>query len=147
MTANAALVGRWKIVAWEQIYDDGRHTFPLGQALEGFIQYDGDGRMMCMLFRADRPNFTTGGQWNASQEEKALAYGSMLAYAGTYTVDGDIVSHRVELSAFPNWKGGTQTRKIETLEGDRLVLAARLEEGTSEARTARLVWEMPHRGL
>ena len=135
------MIGRWQIVAWEQVYDDGRRTYPMGQQLEGFIQYDPDGRMMCMLCRGDRQNFTTGGQWNASQEEKAAAYSSMLAYAGTYTVGGGTVSHHVELSAFPNWKGGIQKRRIETMDVGQLALVARLEEGTSEARTARLIWK------
>lgn len=135
------ITGRWQIVAWEQVYDDGRRTYPMGQDVKGFIQYDRDGRMMCMLCRGDRQNFTTGGQWNASQEEKASAYSSMLAYAGTYTFGGDTVSHHVELSAFPNWQGGTQKRRIETIDAGRLALVARLEEGTSEARTARLVWQ------
>ncbi|WP_034296276.1 lipocalin-like domain-containing protein [Herbaspirillum sp. RV1423] len=135
------IIGRWQIVAWEQVYDDGRRTYPMGPQVEGFIQYDPDGRMMCILCRGDRKNFTTGGQWNASQEEKAEAYSSMLAYAGTYIFAGDTVSHHVELSAFPNWKGGIQKRRIETMDAGQLVLAARLEEGTSEARTARLVWK------
>ena len=135
------VIGRWQIVAWEQIYDDGRRLYPMGQQVEGFIQYDANCRMMCMLCRGDRQNFSTGGQWNASQEEMAAAYGSMLAYAGTYTAANGSVKHYVELSAFPNWKGGVQNRHIETLDAGRLVLAARLEDGTSEARTARLVWK------
>lgn len=139
--SEQAIIGRWQIVAWEQVYDDGRRTYPLGQQVEGFIQYDPDGRMMCMLCSGDRQNFTTGGQWNASMEEKAAAYSAMLAYAGTYTFGGDTVSHHVELSAFPNWKGGIQKRRIETMDAGRLALVARLEEGTSEARTARLIWK------
>lgn len=139
--SEQAIIGRWQIVAWEQVYDDGRRTYPLGQQVEGFIQYDPDGRMMCMLCRGDRQNFSTGGQWNASLEEKAAAYSSMLAYAGTFTFGGDTVSHHVELSAFPNWKGGIQKRRIETMDAGRLALVARLEEGTSEARTARLIWK------
>lgn len=139
--SEQGITGRWQIVAWEQVYDDGRRTYPMGQQVQGFIQYDPDGRMMCMLCRGDRQNFTTGGQWNASEEERAAAYSSMLAYAGTYTFGGDTVSHHVELSAFPNWQGGTQKRRIETFEADRLALVARLEEGTSEARTARLIWK------
>ncbi|HJV86884.1 MAG TPA: lipocalin-like domain-containing protein [Noviherbaspirillum sp.] len=139
--SEQGMTGRWQIVAWEQVYDDGRRTYPMGQQLEGFIQYDPDGRMMCMLCRGDRRNFTSGGQWNASEQEKAQAYNTMLAYAGTYTCSGDIVSHHVELSAFPNWKGGTQKRRIETMDAGQLVLVARLEDGTSEARTARLAWK------
>jgi hypothetical protein len=141
MQKHPSIAGRWEIVAWEQAYDDGRVTYPMGKEIEGFIQYDPNGRMMCMISRSDRPNFTTGGQWNASQEEKAAAYGSMLSYAGTYSLDGDVVSHQVELSLFPNWKGGVQKRRIEWLGPDSVVLTARLEDGTPEARMARLIWK------
>jgi hypothetical protein len=138
------LIGRWKIVSWEQRYDDGRVTRPLGAALEGFIQYDVDGRMMCMMGRADRAGFVTGGQWNASNDEKAGAYSSFMAYAGSYTVDGDLVTHHVDLSLFPNWKGGDQRRHAQLRRdpsGDTLEIAARLEEGSTEARTAVLAWK------
>jgi hypothetical protein len=138
------LLGRWNIVSWEQRYDDGRVTRPLGTALEGFIQYGADGRMICMMGRADRANFVTGGQWNASNDEKAGAYSSFMAYAGSYTVDGDLVTHHVDLSLFPNWKGGDQKRHVQLKRdpsGDTLEIAARLEEGSSEARTAVLAWK------
>ncbi|MCY1306676.1 Lipocalin-like domain protein [compost metagenome] len=54
-------------------------------------------------------------------------------------MQGDTVLHHVRHSLFPNWEGGTQ-RRVAQLDGNVLALTARLEEGTSEARTARLVW-------
>lgn len=139
MTAHA-LVGRWDIVAWEQDYDDGRLMYPMGENLQGFIRYEADGDMMCMIARADRENFTTGGQWDASEEERAAAYKSMLSYAGTYEIEGDTVTHHVEISLFPNWVGGDQRRKFVLGDDGTVALEARLEDGTSEARTARLRW-------
>ncbi|WP_150740773.1 lipocalin-like domain-containing protein [Pandoraea iniqua] len=140
MCARENIVGRWKIVAWEQFYDDGRHIFPLGKDVEGYIQYDPDNRMACMLFSASRQKFSSIGPWDASAEERAAAFGSMIAYAGSFSVNGDVVSHHVELSAFPNWKESTLKRRIEVSGGQNLVLVARMEEGTTEARTARLTW-------
>jgi hypothetical protein len=138
------IIGRWDIVSWQQLYDDGRRTAPLGETLEGFIRYLPDGDMVCMIARADRANFTTGGQWNADAAEKAVAYGSMLAYAGRYRIDGDTVTHSVEASLFPNWKGGEQRRDVR-LDGDTLYIEARLEAGTSEARKAQLKWRRARR--
>lgn len=141
---KALLLGRWNIVSWEQRYDDGRVTRPLGAALEGFIQYEANGRMICMMGRAGRAGFVTGGQWNASNDEKADAYSGFMAYAGSYTVDGDLVTHHVELSLFPNWKGGDQKRRVRIEHGpsgDTLAVSARLEEGTPEARSAVLAWK------
>ena len=53
---------------------------------------------------------------------------------------GDHVTHHVELAIFPNWQGGTQRRRIVWGDNGELMLVARLEEGTPEARTARLTW-------
>jgi hypothetical protein len=137
---NDLLVGRWDIVAWEQLYDDGRRELPMGEALEGFIRYLPDGDMVCLIGRCDRPKFVTGGQWNASADEKAAAYGSMLSYAGRWSLDGDVVSHRVQMSLFPNWVGGEQKRRIVVSADGTIALTARLEDGSPQARTARLVW-------
>jgi Lipocalin-like domain len=136
----ATLLGRWNIVAWEQLYDDGRRQLPLGEHLEGFIRYLEDGDMICMVARADQKKFESGGQWNASAEERAGAYSAMLAYAGTWSIDGEVVTHAVNLSLFPNWKGGEQKRHVR-LDGDTLFIEAFLEQGTPEARTARLTWQ------
>lgn len=136
---NAAdIQGRWEILAWEQLYDDGRVVHPMGVELEGFIEYGPHG-MFCVVARKNREPFHSGGQWSASDAEKAAAYGSYLTYAGGYEVQGDTVLHHVRHSLFPNWEGGSQ-RRIAQLEGDVLALSARLEEGTPEARTARLLW-------
>lgn len=133
-------VGRWEILAWEQAFDDGRRELPMGESLQGFIQYTADGHMACMIARAERPNFTSGGQWNASDAEKAGAYNGMLAYGGRYEVNGDVITHHVDISLFPNWRGGAQKRLVEVNADGTLTLSARLEEGTPQARTARLVW-------
>ena len=140
MTTAADLVGRWDIVSWVQAYDDGRVQHPMGEDLEGFIRYTADGEMVCMIVRGDRAAFATGGQWDASDEEKAVAYQSMLSYAGRYEVVGDAVTHHVELSLFPNWAGGQQRRRFVFRDDGTLALEARLEADTQQARTARLVW-------
>jgi hypothetical protein len=131
--------GRWNIVSWEQVYDDGRILHPMGKELEGFIEYGAFG-MFCVIAKKDRLRFQSGGQWSADNDEKAGAYGSYLTYAGNYEVQGDVIFHHVQHSLFPNWEGGTQKR-VAILDDDVLALTARLEEGTGEARTARLLWK------
>lgn len=133
------VVGRWDIVSWLQLYEDGRRQAPLGENLEGFIRYLAGGDMVCMIANADQPDFASGGQWNASEGERARAYSSMLAYAGTWRMEGETVVHAIEQSLFPNWKGGDQRRHVR-LEGDTLYIEAHLEQGTPEARTAQLKW-------
>lgn len=133
-----SIQGRWNILSWEQLYDDGRVVHPMGTELEGFIEYSPHG-MFCVIARKGREHFSSGGQWSASDAEKAAAYGSYLTYAGDYEVVGEHILHHVQHSLFPNWEGGVQ-RRLALFDGEVLALTARLEEGTSEARTARLTW-------
>ncbi|TAL52856.1 lipocalin-like domain-containing protein [Pandoraea sp.] len=137
---NLDVKGRWQILAWEQIFDDGRITYPMGRELDGFMAYGPSG-MFCAIARKERPDFTTGGQWNASDAEKAEAYNTYLTYAGDWDVEGNVVTHKVKLCLFPNWVGSEQKRYAE-LDGDQLTLTThKLEAGTSEARVARLTFK------
>ena len=133
------IVGRWTIVAWQQEFDDGRTTYPMGQDLGGFITYDAAGNVAVLIARRGREAFSTGGQWNAADTEKARAYDGMMSYCGTYEVQGEEILHRVEFSLFPNWEGGVQRRRAMLKDGD-LHLTARIETGTPQARTASLIW-------
>lgn len=136
---NQGLEGRWTITSWRQEYDDGRCVHPFGEDLEGFIEY-GRGTMFCVISRKPRTTFTTGGQWDATDADKARAYNEYLTYAGRYDFDGEMVTHRIELCIFPNWQGSAQRRKVIREGEDGITLVARIEEGTSEARTAILAW-------
>jgi hypothetical protein len=133
------LAGRWSLVSWAQVYDDGRLTYPMGQNATGFIHY-GARHMSCLISRRGRTHFVTGGQWNADMPEKAGAYDSFMSYCGTYEIEMDTIIHYVAASLYPNWEGGEQRRRAQ-LDDGRLVLTARLEEGTPQARTATLEWE------
>jgi hypothetical protein len=133
------IVGRWSIVAWRQDYDDGRTTHPMGEDLGGFVDYGVDGALAVLIARRGRAPFTTGGQWSASDEEKARAYDGLLSYCGRYVMAGDEIQHHVEFSLFPNWEGSLQKRRAALVDS-RLHLTARIEEGTTEARTASLIW-------
>lgn len=135
---SSEIEGTWTLIAWRQEYDDGRVVEPFGPRPGGVISYLGE-RMSCILTATNRQDFTTGGQWNADPAEKAGAYDSCLAYAGRFSLEDGVVTHHVEYSLFPNWVGGDQSRQIQW-RGSELHLVARLEEGTSEARTARLSW-------
>lgn len=133
------LQGHWAVVSWAQIYDDGRRAYPLGQSLTGFLRYDPDGRMACMIADTNRQRLS-GGQFTSPDTEMLGACRGFFAYAGTYKIDGNTVLHQVDISLFPNWEGGVQKRQVELADG-KLTIAARLEEGTSEARTAMLTWQ------
>lgn len=134
-----SIKGRWEVMSWEQLFDDGRKVLPMGEELDGFIEYSDYG-MFCVISKKNREQFTTGGQWSADDSEKAGAYSSYLTYAGDYDVDenNNVITHQIQQSIFPNWVGGNQYRNAE-LSGDILSLTtAKLEEGTTEARVSKL---------
>ena len=95
--------------------------------------------MFCFICGSGRKPLG-GSQWTASDAEKAAAYAGCLVYSGTYEIAGHEILHKVDLSLYPNWVGTTQRRRAALRDG-RLLLTARLEEGTPEARTAELIWE------
>lgn len=138
MSADS-LVGLWLLTDWTQTYRDGRIERPMGRDPVGRLVYTPEGTMLGMVSAADRAPFTTGGQWTASAEERARAYSGFLAYSGRYTVEGDYVTHHVDLSLFPNWVGAEQRRRIER-GGDQLHLTGVIEPGTDHEREARLSW-------
>ncbi|MEA5153481.1 lipocalin-like domain-containing protein [Raineyella sp.] len=128
----------WRLVDWRQEYDDGRVKHPMGEGPIGLIAYR-DGRMYEIATSAGRANFVTGGQWDADEAERAMAYSTSMCYAGTYTLEGDQVTHHVDLSVFPNFVGKSLRRTVGW-DGQTMTLSGRMEEGTSEARTVILDW-------
>jgi len=134
---KADVMGRWEVVQWVQEYDDGRRMFPMGEALRGFIRYD-ENHVTVMIEKGDRTPFSNG-QWNSADAEKAAAYNEFMAYSGEYDVQGSQITHIVMHSLFPAWEGGVQKRQA-AIEGDLLTLGGRIEDGTPQARTVKLVW-------
>ncbi len=138
MLTAEEIQGHWELLDWVQEYDDGRRVRPFGDRVTGVISYL-DGRMSAVITPAERPRFTTGGQWDADASEQAAAYRTCLAYAGAYDYADGVMVHHVDISLFPNWVGMDQRRIVEW-DGQTLRLTARLEADTPQARTAVLAW-------
>ena len=67
-----------------------------GQQPEGSAVLTAGGWMTGMLAVRDRPNLSTDDLVLASEEERALAFSTYIAYCGTYEIDGDVLITRVE---------------------------------------------------
>jgi len=57
----------------------------------------------------------------ATEAEAAELYRTMVAYAGTYSVEGDKVAHKIDVSWNQAWNGTSQTRFID-VKDDRLTI-------------------------
>ena len=120
MTQDASpVLGTWKLRSYErEELATGRRHNQFGEHPEGYIGYSPDGRMYAMFIREDRP---TPRDVVPTEEEGVQLLGSMVAYAGTYTLGENQVIHHIDISWNQGWTGTDQVRYFE-LDGTRLTI-------------------------
>jgi len=141
-TLDHPLVGSWRLRSWVAISDDGSEATPMGEEPSGLLAYTGDGTMVTVIGTGDRPRFASNDATGGTDEERAQAVTTFVAYGGRFEIDGDVVDHHVEASLFPNWVGTTQRRRWELDEAGRwLTLTSPPVTLGGGTRLHRLVWE------
>ncbi len=115
------LLGSWRLRGWVAIADDGSQSVPMGEAPEGLLVYSDDGTMVGIMGPAARPRFASDDVTGGTDDERARAFATFIAYGGRYAIEGDTVRHDVETSLFPNWIGTVQRRRWELAENGRLL--------------------------
>jgi hypothetical protein len=112
-------LGTWKLVSVTVEYEDtGEKTQPYGAHPSGYLSYGADCRMSALIVGEGRKP-PLGDVPTAA--EKAGLYDGLVAYGGTWSIDGDKVSHHVDISWNQAWTGTTQVRQYR-IEGDRLYI-------------------------
>ena len=132
-------LGTWKLVSMTiQYQDTGERAEPYGAHPTGFLSYGPDCRMYAILASEGRK--PPAGDV-PSDAEKAELFTGVAAYAGTYTIEGDKVSHHVDISWNQAWTGTTQVRQFK-IEGNRLHIRAMPAKNTRDGRvsSAALEW-------
>jgi hypothetical protein len=136
----ARLIGTWRLVSntIEEI-PSGARTDLFGPNPIGYIIYAADGRMMILQVRSQRP--LPAGASVTSAEAEAL-FRSLIAYGGTYSVAGDVITHHVDISWNQSWTGTDQVRHFK-FEGNRVELATDPSPDPIHGKMSirRLVWE------
>jgi hypothetical protein len=140
MKMDSRIIGTWRIVSvTAEDLETGERREAWGPEPQGYINYAPDGRVMVINVRGDR-NRPAGAA--PTREEGADLFESMLAYAGTYTVEGDTVTHHIDVSWNETWTGTKQVR-IARFEDDRVHLStlrgADLVTGKRGQRV--MIWE------
>jgi hypothetical protein len=136
------LLGTWKLVSYvgEEV-PSGAGSDVMGPRPSGYINYGPDGRMIVIIVGSDRKK-PAGAV--ATQEEAQDLIRSMLAYAGTYTVDSSAktVTHHVEVSWDQSRTGVSQVRTYK-LDGDWLTLITQPsnDPATGKKTVRTLAWE------
>lgn len=79
---------------------NGQNEF--GEKPSGYISNQPDGCMFAMLVGDNRikPSGAV-----ATDEEKLKLFGTLIAYSGTYVLDGDKIAHKIDVSWNQRWIG------------------------------------------
>jgi Lipocalin-like domain len=117
-----ALVGTWKLISATETTKEGEVRAAYGWQNEGLLTYTADGRMMAITTKRGRKPLSVPDNIGAPAEERAEAFATMTAYAGSYTLQGDKVIHHIEVSSMPNAVNTDQVRLITNLKGNSLSL-------------------------
>jgi len=133
---NDDLVGTWKLVSWQVIPQNGTPQDVFGAHPKGFLILTREGRSMVLTTAEKR-------QAGMSEAERAALHKSMLAYTGTYRVEGHDFITTVEVSWNEEWNG-TEQRRHFRMEGNKLFIESApalsiLDPGKTDFR--RIVWE------
>jgi len=134
------LLGTWRLVsATREDVASGAKVDQLGGSPKGFINYGADGRMMAIVARGDRRRPAASAP-NADEAQALMK--SLVSYGGRYTIDGDEITHHVDISWNESWTG-TEQKRFFQFDGDRLHLSTAPSpdpsEGTMSVR--HMVWE------
>lgn len=114
------LYGTWLLVSdVRQDVATGVRTDNLGKSPHGFLTYGRDGRMSAIVVADGRPKPTDLAK--LSDSDRAALFKTMISYGGTFSFDGKIVTHHVDISWNENWTGTNQIRNVR-LEGRRLYI-------------------------
>ncbi|KAB8315402.1 lipocalin-like domain-containing protein [Tolypothrix campylonemoides VB511288] len=147
-TQNNPLIGIWKLISATAIHADGTVTPDVyGTHAVGHLHYTLDGHMMVMFSRSNRPPLSQEVQSPLSPElqslpveELAQAFTTFNAYAGTYTLSGNTVTHQIEIASIPNRVGTALVRSF-TLSENRAMLSTPPVLSDGVEKVFELVWE------
>ena len=110
---RAKVLGVWKLVSQEiEVQETGRREPPMGERPTGYAVFTQEGRAFFILTGEIR-------EPASNDEARAKLLNTLVAYTGTYRVEGDKWITKVEVAWNPEWVGSEQTRFFK-LDGDRL---------------------------
>jgi Lipocalin-like domain len=95
--------------------------------------------MSLLITHEGRPKLS-GDRLDSPTEERAKAFSTMVAYAGSYRIEGNKLIHHVEAASSQNWVG-TDLPRIATFDGKRVKLEAPLQERHGVVQRFEQVWE------
>jgi hypothetical protein len=135
-----SIVGTWRLASFHGRNANGDLRPALGENAQGLLVYTAEGYMIAILSEVGRIPFRSHDFRGGTPEEALAAIKSYISYSGRYEVDGDTVTHHVEMSLFPNWIGREQARNLK-FAGGNLILSTPSFLLSSGEWTFELVWQ------
>ena len=109
------VVGTWKLVSYEVETQATGHKGPvMGDKPAGYATFTPEGRVFFVLTGEARKPAKT-------DQERAELLNTLVAYSGTYDLEGDKWTTRVQVAWNPEWVGTKQVRAFQ-LDGERLIV-------------------------
>jgi hypothetical protein len=132
-------LGTWKLQSFTtEDLATGQKTDLFGAHPGGFLSYGPDGRMYAILLKEGRKAPT---DFVPTDAERIDLYSGFSSYAGTYSIEGDRVSHHIDASWNQAWTGTTLVRQFR-IEGKYLYITTLPEKNpvTGKESVSALVW-------
>ena len=112
---SSRLIGVWKLLSLQTEFQDGKPPREMfGEHPSGYLILTKEGRMMSVIEGENR-------KAPATDSDRASLLNSLVAYSGTYRIDGNQWILSVDVAWNPTWDGTAQVRDFE-LVGDRLTV-------------------------
>ncbi len=118
VSADHAIAGIWKLKSYARRFLDTGET-RRDMLPHAYIMYSPGGHMMSITVEENR--HAPAGPVLTDEERIHLFTTIVSAYAGTYEIDQDTVTHHVEMSWNEAWSGTQQVRRW-SVSGDTLTL-------------------------
>jgi hypothetical protein len=138
-SCTSPLLGTWKLQSFtDEDVATGEKTDLFGAHPDGYLSYGPDGRMSAILLKEGR---TAPHTLIPTEAERVDLYSGLIAYAGTYSIEGDKVSHHIDASWNQSWTGTTQVRQFR-IDGNCLHIRTLPAKNpvTGKESSAVLVW-------
>ena len=132
-------LGTWKLQSYvSQDVKTGQKSELYGVHPSGFISYGSDCRVSVIMIQDGRK---APANLVPTDAERIDLYNGLTAYAGTYSIKGDIVSHHINASSNQVWTGTTQARRFK-IDGKTLRIKTLGQKNpmTGKESISELVW-------
>jgi hypothetical protein len=132
-------LGTWKLQSFTtEDLATGEKSALFGEHPSGYLSYGLDCRMYAILIKEGRKAPATLVPTDA---ERVDLYGGFIAYAGTYSIEGDKVSHHIDASWNQAWTGTTQVRQFR-IDGKTLRIKTQPARNalTGKQSSSELIW-------